>query len=141
MAKPIKVTMKLQIEAGKATPAPPIGPALSQHGVNIQDFCTRFNDITKDRMGDMVPCILTVFDDRTFAIELKTSPVAHLIKKALKLKKGSSTPNVKKVGKLSKDQVKEIAEQKMEDLNTKNLESAMNIVAGTARSLGVEVED
>lgn len=140
MAKPVKVEMKLQIEAGKATPAPPIGPALSQHGVNIQEFCTRFNDMTRDKMGDVVPCILTVFDDRTFKIELKTSPVAFLIKKAIGLKKGSDTPNIKKVGTITKAQVEEIAKMKMEDLNTKNLDSAMKIVEGTAKSLGVEVK-
>ncbi len=137
--KAIKTTMKLQIDAGKATPAPPIGPALSQHGVNIQDFCTRFNDMTKDRMGDVIPCILTIYDDRTFSIELKTPPVASLIKKAIGLKKGSATPNTEVVGKISKSKVREIAEEKLVDLNTKNVESAMKIVEGTAKSLGVEV--
>lgn len=137
--KLVKVTMKLQIDAGKATPAPPIGPALSQHGVNIQDFCTRFNDMTKDKMGDVIPCILTVYDDRTFSIELKTSPVADMIKKAIGLKKGSATPNTQVVGKISKSKVREIAEQKMVDLNTKDIEAAMRIVEGTAKSLGVEI--
>lgn len=132
--------MKMEIEAGKATPAPPIGPALSQHGVNIQEFCTKFNDMTKDKMGDVVPCILTVYDDRSISIELKTSPVAALIKKAIKLKKGSATPNKDKVGSISKAQVKEIAEMKMVDLNTRNLESAIKIVEGTAKSLGVEIK-
>ena len=141
MNKPIKTTMKMQILAGKATPAPPIGPSLSQHGVNIQDFCTRFNDMTKDKMGDVIPCILTIYDDRTFSIELKTSPVASLILKKLNLKKGSATPNTEKVGKISKKDLKIIAEQKMPDLNTKNLDSAVNIVAGTAKSLGIEVID
>jgi large subunit ribosomal protein L11 len=140
MAKPIKIKMKMEIEAGKATPAPPIGPALSQHGVNIQEFCTKFNDMTKDKMGDVVPCILTVYDDRSISIELKTSPVAALIKKAIKLKKGSATPNKDKVGSISKAQVKEIAEMKMVDLNTRNLESAIKIVEGTAKSLGVEIK-
>lgn len=130
----------MEIEAGKATPAPPIGPALSQHGVNIQEFCTKFNDMTKDKMGDVVPCILTVYDDRSISIELKTSPVAALIKKAIKLKKGSATPNKDKVGSISKAQVKEIAEMKMVDLNTRNLESAIKIVEGTAKSLGVEIK-
>ncbi len=141
MAKPIKVKMKLEIEAGKATPAPPIGPAVSPHGVNIQDFCTRFNDMTKDRMGDIVPCILTIFDDRTFSIELKTSPVAAMIKKAINLKKGSATPNTNKVGKITKAQVKEIAEYKLQDLNTRKLDSAIKIVEGTAKSLGIEITE
>jgi large subunit ribosomal protein L11 len=139
--KPIKTTMKLQIEAGKATPAPPIGPALSQHGVNIQDFCSRFNDLTSDKQGDVIPCILTVYDDRTFSIELKTPPVASLIKKKMKLKKGSGEPNKKKIGVITNDLVKEIAEEKMVDLNTRNIESAMNIVKGTAKSMGLQTED
>jgi large subunit ribosomal protein L11 len=107
---------------------------------NIQEFCTKFNDMTKDKMGDVVPCILTVYDDRSISIELKTSPVAALIKKAIKLKKGSATPNKDKVGSISKAQVKEIAEMKMVDLNTRNLESAIKIVEGTAKSLGVEIK-
>jgi large subunit ribosomal protein L11 len=139
MAKPIKTTMKLQIEAGKATPAPPIGPALSQHGVNIQDFCTRFNAMTKDKMGDIIPCILTIYDDRTFDIELKTPPVSFLIRKAAGIEKGSATPNTEKVGKINKQQVEEIAKTKMVDLNTKNLESAKKIVEGTAHNMGVEI--
>lgn len=141
MAKAVKVKMKIQIEAGKATPAPPIGPALSPHGINIQDFCTRFNDMTKSKMGNVIPCILTIFDDRSFSIELKTPPVADLIKKAINVPKGSATANVKKVGKITKAKVKEIAEMKMIDLNTKKLDSAINTVAGTAKSMGIEVID
>ena len=141
MAKPIKVKMKLEIEAGKATPAPPIGPAISPHGVNIGDFCNRFNDMTRDKMGDIVPCILTIFDDRTFAIELKTSPVAPLIKKAINLKKGSGTPNLNKVGKITRKQIREIAEYKLQDLNTKSIDSAIKIVEGSAKSMGVEIVD
>lgn len=139
--KPIKTTMKLTIPAGQATPAPPIGPALSQHGVNIQDFCSRFNDLTQEKVGDIIPCILTIYNDRSFDMELKTPPVSSLIKKAIKLKKGSGEPNKNKVGEISQDQIKEIAEMKMADLNTNKLESAMKIVEGTAKSLGVKVSN
>jgi len=139
MSKPIKTKMKLEIEACKATPAPPIGPSLSQHGVNIQEFCTRFNNMTKEKAGNVVPCILTIYEDRTFSIELKTSPIAFLIKKAIGIQKGSSKPNTEKVGKISKEQVREIAEMKMADLNTKNIESAIKIVEGTAKNMGVNV--
>ena len=140
MAKPVKVKMKLQIEAGKATPAPPIGPALSQHGINIQDFCSRFNDMTKDKMGNVIPCILTIFDDRSFDIVLKTPAVSSLIKKAAGVPKGSANANLTKVGKISKAQVREIAEIKMPDLNTTDIDAAMRIVEGTAKSLGIEVK-
>ncbi|KXK26673.1 MAG: 50S ribosomal protein L11 [candidate division WS6 bacterium OLB20] len=137
--KPVKTVMKLEIEAGKATPAPPIGPALGQHGVNIGEFVTKYNDMTREMMGDVIPCILTVFEDRSFSIELKSPPVASLIKKAAGVKSGSGTPNTKKAGKISAKQVREIAERKLADLNTKNIESAMRIVEGTARSLGIDV--
>ncbi len=139
--KPIKTIMKMQIEAGKATPAPPIGPALGQHGVPIQDFCTRFNDMTRDMMGYEVRCDLVVYEDRTFDIKLKGIPATNLIAKAVGLKKGSATPNLQKVGKISKAQIKEIAEKKLEYLNTKSLESAENTIAGTAKSMGLEVID
>lgn len=138
--KKVKTVMKLQIQAGRATPAPPIGPALGQHGVNIQDFVTKYNAMTQDKMGDVIPCILTVYEDRSFDIELKTPPVASLIAKAIGLKKGSGKPNVEKKGKISKKQLEEIAEKKMADLNTKNMDSAIKVVAGTAKSMGVEVE-
>ncbi len=139
--KKIKTVMKLQAEAGKATPAPPIGPALGQHGVNIQEFVTKYNDMTRSMMGDIVPCVLTIYEDRSFKIELKSPPVASLIGKAIGLKKGSATPNLKKVGKIKKSQIREIAERKLNDLNTTNIDSAMRTVAGTAKSMGVEVID
>lgn len=139
--KPIKTVMKLEIEAGKATPAPPIGPALGQHGVNIQDFVTQYNEKTRDKMGDIIPCILTVFEDRTFHIELKTPPVASLIAKAANIKKGSATPNVVKVGKVKRSALKEIAETKLPDLNTNKLDSALRIVEGTAKSMGLDIVD
>lgn len=139
--KKVKVVLKLAIEAGKATPAPPIGPTLGQHGVNIQEFVTQYNDKTRDKMGDIIPCILTVFEDRSFKIELKTPPVASLLLKAAGIKKGSAKPNLVKVGKVKKAQVQEIAEKKMADLNATTLESAMKIIAGSARSLGIEIID
>lgn len=141
MAKPVKTVMKMIIDAGKATPAPPIGPALGQHGVNIGDFVNQFNEKTRDKMGNKIPVILTIYEDRSFSMEFKEPPVADLISKAIGLKKGSETPNTKKVGKLSKAQAKEIAEAKMPDLNTNKLESAIKIVQGTAKSMGLEVED
>lgn len=137
--KEIKTIMKLQIEAGRATPAPPIGPALGQHGVPIQDFCTRFNDMTKDKMGYQVRCELVVYKDRTFDIKLKGIPVANLIQKAAKLSKGSATPNTKKVGKISRADIRKIAEEKLKDLNTPNIESAEKTVEGTAKSMGLEI--
>lgn len=137
--KQIKAVLKLAIEAGKATPAPPIGPALGQHGVNIQEFVTQYNDKTRDKMGDVIPCILTVFDDRSFTIELKTPPVTSLLLKAAGLKKGSAKPNLVKIGKVTKAIIKDIAEKKMADINAVTLESAMKIVEGSAKSLGLEV--
>lgn len=139
--KKIKAILKLQIEAGKATPAPPIGPALGQHGVNIQEFVTKYNDKTKDKMGNVIPCILTIYEDRSFIIELKTSPVADSIKKAINLKKGSARANLEKVGKVSRKKLREIAEAKLVDLNTNNIESATRIVEGTAKSMGLEITD
>lgn len=137
--KPVKAVLKLQIEAGKANPAPPVGPALGQHGVNIQQFCTEFNEKTKDKGNFIIPCILTIFEDRTFDIVLKTPPTSDLLRKATKIKKGSSTPNKEKVAKITKKQIEEIAKQKMEDLNTSDLEEAVKIVAGTAKNMGIEV--
>ena len=136
MAKEISSFIKLQIPAGKANPSPPIGPALGQHGVNIMDFCKAFNAQTQGQ-DTIIPVIITVFNDRSFTFITKTPPVPVLIKQALKLDKGSSTPNVEKVGTLTKDQIEGIAKQKMPDLNCYSLEAAVKSVAGTARSMGV----
>ena len=140
MAKKVIAIVKLQIPAGKATPAPPVGTALGPHGVNIMQFTKEFNAKTQDQAGLVIPVVLTVYQDRSFTFITKTPPAAVLIKKALKLNKASGEPNKTKVGKLTKAQVKEIAELKMPDLNAANLESAMSMVAGTARSMGIEVE-
>jgi len=140
MAKKLLTVVKLQIPAGKANPAPPIGPALGQHGVQIQDFCKKFNDRTA-KMGDtIVPVEISIFDDRSFSFITKTPPVSFLIIKALGIQKGSGVPNKDKVGKLTREQLKKIAETKMPDLNANDIEAAMKIVAGSARSMGVEVE-
>ena len=141
MAKKIKSKLKLQIPAGRANPAPPIGPALGQHGVNIGDFVNQFNDKTKDQMGYIIPVEITVYEDRSFTFVLKTPPAADLIKKAIGLKKGSANPSTEKVGSISRKQLSEIAEKKMEDLNTTELEAATNIMEGAARSLGLEITD
>ncbi|MFH0891219.1 MAG: 50S ribosomal protein L11 [Candidatus Falkowbacteria bacterium] len=140
MAKKIKTVIKLQIPAGAANPAPPVGPALGQHGLQIQEFCTRFNEASKDRAGDIVPVEITVFEDRTYTFIMKTPPAAELIKKAAKIQKGSGKPLTDKVGSLTKAQLKEIAEKKMPDLNAKDIEAAMKIIAGTARQMGVEIK-
>ncbi|MBN1258447.1 50S ribosomal protein L11 [Candidatus Peregrinibacteria bacterium] len=141
MAKKIIKIIKLQIAAGKANPAPPVGPALGQHGLNIQDFCTKFNEQTRELGDTVVPVLINVFEDRTFTFILKTAPAAELIKKAIALKKGSGVPHKEKVGQLTKAQLKEIAEKKMSDLNANNVEAAMKIIAGTARSMGVTIAD
>jgi len=140
MAKKIKTIIKLQIEAGKANPAPPVGPALGQHGVNIQEFCTKFNEATKNSMGDIIPAEITVFEDRTFTFVLKTPPASDLLRKAAKVEKGAGNPLKDKVGKISKAQLREIAEKKMPDLNANDIEAAEKIIAGTARSMGVKIE-
>lgn len=140
MAKKIKTVIKLQIKAGQANPAPPVGPALGQHGLNIQEFCSSFNDKTRDKMGDIVPVEITVYDDRTFSFIMKTAPASALIMKALGLKKGSSSPLTGKVGTLTQDQLRAIATEKMPDLNTKNVDQAMKIIAGSARQMGVEIK-
>jgi large subunit ribosomal protein L11 len=140
MAKVIKTIIKLQIPAGKATPAPPVGPALGQHGLNIMEFTQSFNEQTREKGDTIIPVEITVFEDRTYSFILKTPPAAILIKKMLKADKGSDNSKKKKVGKLSKDQLKEIAEMKMSDLNANTIEAAMAVIAGTARSMGVEVE-
>ena len=138
--KKIKTVVKLQIAAGKANPAPPIGPALGQHGLPIQDFCTQFNARTKAMGDSIIPVEITVFEDRTFTFITKTPPAANLILKALGIPKGSGTPNKTKVGKITKAQLREIAEKKMPDLNANDIDAAMKIIAGTAHSLGIEVE-
>jgi large subunit ribosomal protein L11 len=141
MAKKITAIVKLQVSAGKATPAPPIGPALGQHGVNIMGFCKEFNARTADQVGLIIPIVLTVFSDRSFTFITKTPPAAVLIKKALGIEKGSATPNTEKVAKIKKSQVSKIAETKMPDLNAASVEAAMSMIAGTARSMGVTVVD
>ncbi len=132
--------IKLQAPAGKATPAPPIGPALGQHGVPIQDFVNQFNEMTKDMGGDIIPVEVTVYDDRSFSLKLKTPPAAELLKKAAGIKKGSGVPNTEKVGSVTKDQVKEIAERKLEELSARDIEAAVKIIEGTARSIGITVK-
>jgi len=139
MAKKVKIIVKVQAPAGRANPAPPIGPALGQHGVNIMDFVNKFNDKTKE-MGDViVPAEITIYEDRTFDFILKTPPASVLLKKAAKIEKGSGVPNRDKVGKVTKAQVEEIAQKKMQDLNATSLEQAAKIIEGTARSMGIEV--
>src|SRR3989338_123639 len=128
MAKKIKTVIKLQIKAGAANPAPPVGPALGQHGLNIAEFCSKFNEATKDRAGEVTPVEITVFEDRTYTFKLKTSPAADLLKKAAGIQKGSGKPLTEKVGKVTRAQVKEIAEKKMSDLNAVNIEGAMKII-------------
>ena len=140
MAKEVKTVVKLQIPAGKANPAPPIGPALGQHGLNIQDFCGAFNEKTKDMGGDIVPVEITIYEDRSFDFICKTPPAAELLKKAAGLEKGSGEPNKVKVGKVTKQQVQEIAEKKMPDLNANDIEAAMRIIEGTAKHMGITVE-
>ncbi len=141
MAKEVQNIVKLQIPAGKATPAPPVGPALGSSGVNIMQFVKEFNDRTANQPGMIIPVVITVYADKSFEFITKVPPVAVLIKKAIKIEKGSGKPNKEKVAKITKDQVKQIAEQKMEDLNAASLETAMSMVAGTARSMGVVVEE
>lgn len=141
MAKEVKKIIKLQIQAGKATPAPPVGTALGPAGVSIAEFCKDFNNRTKDKDGDILPVVITVYADRTYSFITKTPPVAVLIKKTLKLAKGSPVPNRDKVAQLTKAQLKEIAKIKMEDLNAYDIEKAEKIIAGTARSMGVTIEN
>ncbi len=139
MAKKLRAVIKLQLEAGKATPAPPVGPALGQHGANIMAFCKEYNERTTSQAGSIIPVEIIVYEDRSFIFSLKTPPASDLIKKALGLEKGSSTQIREKVGTLSRDQVRQIAESKMKDLNANDIEAAMRMVEGTARSMGVEV--
>ena len=141
MAKKVEGYIKLQIQAGKATPAPPVGPALGQHGVNIVEFTKQFNAKTADKGDVIIPVVITVYADRSFTFITKTPPAAVLIKKACNIQKGSGVPNKNKVAKISKDKIREIAETKMPDLNAVDIEGAMSMIAGTARSMGVVVED
>ncbi|HUT22126.1 MAG TPA: 50S ribosomal protein L11 [Candidatus Bipolaricaulota bacterium] len=140
MAKELITKIKLQIPAGKANPAPPVGPALGQHGLNIQDFCNRFNEATKEKGGDIIPVEISVYKDRTFDFILKTPPASTLIMKAAGIKKGAKNPLTDKAGKITKEQVRQIAETKLPDLNTDNVDNAMKTIAGTARQMGVKVE-
>ncbi len=140
MAKEVEVKFKIQAKAGEATPAPPLGPALGQYGVNIVEFCNKFNQLTQEHKGMKVTAEVTVYKDRTFDLVVKTPPTSELIKKALGVERGSGEPNKKKVGKLTRKQLEEIAKIKLPDLNTKDLKKAMKIVAGTAKSMGVDVE-
>jgi large subunit ribosomal protein L11 len=141
MAKKVMAMVKLQINAGKATPAPPIGPALGQHGVNIMGFCKEFNEKTAKQVGLIIPAVITVYQDRSFSFILKTPPASVLIKKAVGIESGSGVPNKTKVGKITKAKIREIAELKMPDLNAASVEAAMSMVAGTARSMGITVEE
>ena len=141
MAQKVTGFIKLQIEAGKAPPAPPVGPALGQHGVNIMQFCKEFNEKTAKDAGLVIPVVITVYQDRSFSFITKTPPAAVLLKKACKIESGSGVPNKTKVATITKDAVRSIAEQKMPDLNAASIESAMSMIAGTARSMGIVVED
>lgn len=140
MAKKIKTILKLQLEAGKATPAPPVGTALGPHGLNIQEFVLKFNEATREKMGQVIPAEITIYEDRTFSFKLKTPPAAFLLRQAAGAEKGSGEPNKKKAGKVTKAQVREIAAIKMEDLNADDIEAAAKIIEGTARSMGIDVK-
>ncbi|HZP25438.1 MAG TPA: 50S ribosomal protein L11 [Dehalococcoidia bacterium] len=139
MAKKVRAIVKLQLPAGQATPAPPVGPALGQHGANIMAFCKEYNEKTTSQMGSIIPVEITIFEDRSFAFILKTPPASDLIKKAAGIEKGSPTQKREKVGSLTRDQVRQIAETKMRDLNANDIDAAMQMVEGTARSMGVEI--
>jgi large subunit ribosomal protein L11 len=141
MAKKVQQVLKLNLQGGSATPAPPVGPALGQTGINMMDFLKQYNDATKDKRGQVIPAEITVYKDKSFTFTLKLPPVSDLIKKVLKIKKGSSTPSRESAGTITMDQVKEIAEAKLPDLNTNNLESAIKTVAGSARSMGIQVKE
>jgi len=138
--KKVKAIIKLQIPAGQATPAPPVGPALAQHGLNIPEFCKKFNDLTKNQQGFTIPVEIQVFENRTYDFKLKQPPASELLKKAAAIEKGSGTPNKTKVGKISRAELRKIAEKKMADLNTENMEQAMKIIEGQARNMGIEIE-
>jgi len=140
MAKEIKAVVKIQIQAAKATPAPPVGPALAQHGLNIAEFCKAFNDATKDKVGFVIPAEVTIFKDRSYTFKLKTPLASELLKKAAGIESGSGEPNKKMVGSVTKAQLKEIAQIKLIDLNTTDIEQAMKVVAGTAKNMGIEIK-
>ena len=140
MSKKVKANVRLQIEAGKANPAPPIGPALAAHGINLMAFCKEYNARTSDRMGDIIPADITIFSDGSFKFVLRTSPAAVLLRKAAGIEKGSAEPNKVKVAEITRDQLREIAQTKMKDLNAASVESAMRIIEGSARSMGIEVK-
>ncbi len=140
MAKRVRAVLTLQLEAGKASPAPPVGPALGQHGVGIMEFVKSYNERTASNAGELIPAQITIFEDRSFSFELKTPPASDLIRRAAGIEKGSSEPRREVAGSISSDQVRAIAEQKMQDLNANDIDGAMKMVAGTARSMGVEVE-
>ncbi len=139
MAKRIKTIIKLQIPAGKANPAPPVGPALGQHGLNIGEFVSKFNEATKDKGDDIIPVEITVYDDRTYTFKLKTPPASDLLRKVAGIEKGSANPSTSKVGKITKAQIRQIAERKMEDLNANDIDAAEKIIEGTARSMGIDI--
>ena len=141
MAKEIKAVVKVQIAAGKANPAPPVGPALAQHGLNIAEFCQKFNEATREKMGYVIPVVVTIYKDRSYEFQLKQPLASAMIKKAAGVEKGSGEPNKKRAGKITKAQLKEIAEQKMADLNTTDVEQAMKVIAGTAKNMGIEIKD
>ena len=141
MAKKIKTTLKLQLPAGAANPAPPVGTALGPHGVNIQEFCRQFNDATKDMTGDIVPAEITIYEDRSFTFKLKTPPASALLKKAAGIEKGSGEPHKKKVGTVTREDVRKIAERKMADLNANDIDAAMRIIEGTAKNMGIDIID
>ncbi len=141
MAKKVKTIIKLQISAGQANPAPPVGPALGQHGLNIPEFCKKFNEKTQDKIGNIIPVEITVYEDRTYSFISKTPPTSDLLRKAAGIEKGSGHPLQEKVGKITKAQVREIAKIKMPDLNTDNLDAAYKIIEGTARQMGIEIEN
>ncbi len=140
MAKEIKAVVKLQLQAGQANPAPPVGTALGPHGVNMAEFCSQYNEKTKDQRGEVIPAVITIYKDRSFTFILKTPPAAELLKKAANIKSGSGTPNTKKVGSITRAQIKEIAEVKMPDLNANDIEAAMKTIQGTAEQMGLEVK-
>ena len=139
MAKPIKTVLKLQLEAGKANPAPPVGTALGPHGINIGDFVKRYNEATAKSSGEIVPVDITIYMDRTFEFKLKTPPASDLLRKAASVEKGSGEPNKKKVGRVTRNDIRKIAERKLEDLNAESIDAAIKIIEGTARSMGIEV--
>jgi len=141
MAKKIKTIIKLQIPAGKANPAPPVGPALGQHGLNIGEFVSKFNEATKEMGNDIIPVEITVYEDRTYNFKLKTPPASDLLRKAAGIEKGSANPRTSKIGKVTKAQIRQIAERKMDDLNANDIEAAEKIIMGTARSMGIEISD